>query len=172
MIVGLLPTKERPLKQKEGRLSPPRSTTLCWLGPLFIQVTCPPIPTITLTGLNAKSTMVTVAVLGPPGCTVTERLVQQVLIWRLRLGRVRQFVERNQVRHELRGYVAEVETVARHCHYAHRHFHRAGHRHGHYLHPSGCVRMQFGMLMAAQLLKHLLQVLLETGRIREPRQSL
>ena len=71
-MVGLLPTKERPLKQKEGKLSPPRSTTLCWLGPLFIQVTRPPVPTVTLGRLNAKSTIVTVAVLGPPGSTVTE----------------------------------------------------------------------------------------------------
>ena len=65
-IVGVLPTNERPLKQNDGRLSPPASTTLCWLGPLFVQVTVPPIPTVTSFWLKAKSTIETAFVLGPP----------------------------------------------------------------------------------------------------------
>src|SRR6266436_7286417 len=75
-ILGVLPTKERPLKQYDGRLSPPRSRTLCWLGPSFIQVTCPPTPMVTFAGLKAKSTMWTGGMLvGLPACTVTEPLI-------------------------------------------------------------------------------------------------
>src|SRR6516162_6554790 len=74
-IVGELPMKERPLKQYDGRLSPPRSRTLCWLGPLLIQVTCPPMPIVTLAGAKKKSPIVTVTLAGPPGCTVTVPLM-------------------------------------------------------------------------------------------------
>ncbi len=50
---------------------PPCSTTLCWLGPLFVQTTWPSTPTVTIGGLKAKSTMFTAADEGPPATTLS-----------------------------------------------------------------------------------------------------
>ena len=61
--------KVRPLKRYDGRLAPPRSTTLCRLGPKFVHTTWPPTPTVTEAGVNTLSVIETYARLGPPVTT-------------------------------------------------------------------------------------------------------
>src|SRR5262249_23202067 len=80
-MVGVLPTNDRPLRQNDGMLLPPASTTLCWLGPLLVQRTCPPAPTVTAlvppSPMNWLSTRVTAASGGPPATTLITPLIER-----------------------------------------------------------------------------------------------
>ena len=70
-MVGVLPTNERPLKQSDGRLEPPDSTTLWLVVPAFVQRTRPPTPTVTSAGVKAFAAVACTSTrFGPPACTV------------------------------------------------------------------------------------------------------
>src|SRR5882762_5732610 len=77
-MVGVLPTKDRPLRHIDSMLAPDDSVTVCGIDPECVQVTVPPGATETVAGLKPgvpASRMKTAAVAGPPATTLTRPLI-------------------------------------------------------------------------------------------------
>ena len=70
VMIGVLPTKARPFRQKLA-LPPPPENTMCWLSPELVQMTSVPAVMLMSAGVNLLSSIFTFA--AGPGAPATTR---------------------------------------------------------------------------------------------------